>query len=184
MSVQYQTTVDWDLSLMDLELTDASTMPTALQGLVQFAIKITSGAPTATAGKFIPGAIVQNAVTGILYVNSGSTASPVFSVIDASTGGLPPLTNGQVWIGNASNVATAVTLTGDVTTTNAGVTAIGAGKVLTAMIADNSVTGAKIALASQVLGSIMYYNGTDWIQLAPGTDGQSLTLAGGVPTWA
>lgn len=185
MSVQYQTTVGWDVTLMDLEYTDASTMPTALQGLVQSAIKITSGAPTATAGKFMPGAIIQNAVTGILYVNSASTASPVWSVIDASTGGLPALANGTVWVGNASNVATAVTLSGDITMTNAGVTAIGAGKVLTAMIANNAVDGTKIAIGSQATGSIMYYNGTDWVVLAAGTAGQTLQMNGGAtaPTW-
>ena len=45
------------------------------------------------------------------------------------------LADGNVWIGNGSNVATAVTLTGDVTTTNAGVTAIGANKVTNSMLA-------------------------------------------------
>ena len=44
------------------------------------------------------------------------------------------LADGKIWVGNASNVATAVTPTGDVTITNAGVTAIGTNKVLDAMI--------------------------------------------------
>lgn len=39
------------------------------------------------------------------------------------------LPSGQVYVGNGSGVATAVTLSGDVTMSNAGVTAIGAGKV-------------------------------------------------------
>lgn len=122
--VQYSTDVIWDSTLKDLEYTDASTMPTALQGLVQSAVKVTSGAPTATAGKFIPGAIIQNAVSGVLYANSGTTASPVWSVIDTASGGLPALTNGRVWVGNASNVATAVVLSDDVTITNAGVATV------------------------------------------------------------
>lgn len=36
-------------------------------------------------------------------------------------GGLPALTNNQFWIGNASNAATAVSMSGDCTTTNLGV---------------------------------------------------------------
>ena len=50
--------------------------------------------------------------------------------------------------------------------------------------ADNSVTGAKIALGSDASGDIMYYNGTDYVRLAKGSDGQFLKLASGVPSWA
>lgn len=125
-NIQYVRNVDWDSTLSDLGLNE--------DGYVIDGNKTTSGAPTATVNKFAAGCIIQNTNTGVLYVNSGSYASPVWSVIDASTGGLPALTNGRVWIGNASNVATAVALSGDVTTSNAGVTAIGAGKVLLAML--------------------------------------------------
>ena len=51
-------------------------------------------------------------------------------------------------------------------------------------IADNSITGAKIALGSDASGDIMYNNGTDYVRLAKGTDDQVLTLASGVPSWA
>lgn len=50
------------------------------------------------------------------------------------------LNNGQMWIGNASNVATAVTMSGDVTISNAGVTTIGAGKVTNGMLVNSSIT--------------------------------------------
>lgn len=134
MSVQYATDVIWDSTLKDLEFTDASTMPTALQGLVQSAVKVTSGAPTATAGKFIPGAIIQNAVSGVIYANSGTTASPVWSVIDTASGGLPSLADGKIWVGNGSAVATAVTMSGDVTISNTGVSTIGSGTIDKAML--------------------------------------------------
>ena len=51
-----------------------------------------------------------------------------------------PLTSAKVWVGNGSNVAAAVSVTGDVTISNAGVTAIGSGKVTEAMqvLADNT----------------------------------------------
>ena len=44
------------------------------------------------------------------------------------------LSSGNIFVGNASNVATGVPMSGDVTINNAGVTAIGAGKVLRTML--------------------------------------------------
>jgi hypothetical protein len=48
----------------------------------------------------------------------------------------------------------------------------------------NSVNGTHIALGSDATGDIMYYNGTDYIRLAKGSNGEVLTLASGVPSWA
>ena len=45
-------------------------------------------------------------------------------------------------------------------------------------IADNAVDGAQIALTGNVQGSIMNYNGTDWVQLTPGTSGDGLKSQG------
>ena len=45
-------------------------------------------------------------------------------------------------------------------------------------IADNAVDGEKIALTGNVQGSIMYYNGTDWVQLTPCTSGDGLKSQG------
>ena len=50
--------------------------------------------------------------------------------------------------------------------------------------ADNSVSGAKIAMGSDASGDILYYNGTDYARLAKGSDGEVLKLASGVPSWA
>lgn len=60
------------------------------------------------------------------------------------------LADGKLLIGNASNEPTAVTLTGDVTVTNAGVTAIGVGKVTNAKIASASEAGG-VAVATPVV---------------------------------
>jgi hypothetical protein len=67
---------------------------------------------------------------------------------DARTPVGTSLSDGKVWIGSAGNVAAAQSLSGDVTVTNAGVTAIGSGKVTNAMLVNNSVTvnGSSIAL--------------------------------------
>jgi hypothetical protein len=60
------------------------------------------------------------------------------SVIEAVSGAGGALASGKIVIGNASGVATAVTPSGDVTVSNTGVTAIGAVKVLPAMISLSS----------------------------------------------
>lgn len=60
--------------------------------------------------------------------NATFTANP-------AAGGLSnTLLNGRIFVGNGSNVATGVAVTGDVTVSNTGVTAIGANKVLSSMI--------------------------------------------------
>ena len=41
----------------------------------------------------------------------------------------------------------------------------------------------KIALSGQAAGDILYFNGTDWVRLAKGSDGQVLTLVSGLPAW-
>ncbi len=33
------------------------------------------------------------------------------------------------------------------------------------------------------LGEMLYWNGTDWVNIPPGRDGAILTLVGGIPTW-
>lgn len=64
------------------------------------------------------------------------------------------LADGSFLLGNSSNVATAVALSGDVTSTNAGVTAIGNTKVTNAMLA-GSITSAKLVSSDiTTLGTI------------------------------
>lgn len=56
-------------------------------------------------------------------------------VANPAAGGLSnSLLDGRIFVGNASNVATGVAMSGDITTSNAGVTAIGANKVLSSMV--------------------------------------------------
>lgn len=63
-----------------------------------------------------------------------------FHALEATVAG-GSLDSAKVLVGNSSNVATARTLSGDVTNTNTGVTAIGANKVLESMIVAQSADG-------------------------------------------
>jgi hypothetical protein len=76
---------------------------------------------------------VPAAPTAAGGTNTTQIATTAF-VQSALGAGLPALADGKFWVGNGSAVATAVTPTGDVTFTNAGVFAIGSAKVLSAMI--------------------------------------------------
>lgn len=85
------------------------------------------------------------------------------------------LTNGKMYIGNGSGVASEVAVSGDISLSNTGVAAI----------QNNSVDGTNIALGNDVQGDIMYYNGTDWVRLPAGTAGQVLQTngSGANPNW-
>jgi hypothetical protein len=72
------------------------------------------------------------------FPDSSGTLALVASTLSTS------LASGKVWLGNGGGTAAQVTLSGDVTVDNAGVTAIGANKVLTSMILNSNVTYAKI----------------------------------------
>ena len=65
----------------------------------------------------------------------------------AANGGLSnTLPSGDMFVGNASNVATPVTMSGDATLSNTGVLTIGAGAVSGSKIANNAVDYAQLAL--------------------------------------
>ncbi len=128
------------------------------------------------------------------YYNDGTSGAPSWTKVATGAVLSNTLTNGKILIGNVSNIATEQTMSGDVTITNAGVTTIGNDKVTTvkildanvttAKIANNAVDGTKIQIGSNTNGSLMYYDGNDWVNLAPGTSGQVLRTNGaGAPTW-
>jgi uncharacterized protein YifE (UPF0438 family) len=94
------------------------------------------------------------------------------------------LTNSNIFVGDASNVATGVAMSGDATISNTGVLTIGNDAITTAKILDNAVDGEKIQISGNTTGSMMYYDGTDWVQLSPGISGQLLQTSGAAaPTW-
>ncbi len=83
------------------------------------------------------------AMTGdIAITNTGVTAIQAGAIVNADVNAaaaidfskLATLASGNVLVGSAGGVATSVALSGDVTVSNAGVTAIGANKVLSSMV--------------------------------------------------
>ena len=106
-------------------------------------------------------ALGGNKLTGVADP-IGAQDAATKSYVDAATGALNTLANGKIYVGDASNAAAEVSMSGDVTMNNSGVTTIGASKVVTGMIADASVTNAKIA------GSISITNGGTGASTAAG----------------
>lgn len=72
----------------------------------------------------------------------------------APAASLPALTSGYIWVGNGSNVATGLAPTGDVTITNAGVTAIGNSKVTYAKIQNVSAANKLLGRATAGAGVV------------------------------
>jgi hypothetical protein len=70
------------------------------------------------------------------------------------SGALPSLTSANIWVGNGSNAATAVSMSGDVTITNGGVTAIGSGKVTNAMLAGSIAASKLVGTDIATVGTI------------------------------
>jgi hypothetical protein len=69
-------------------------------------------------------------------------------------GSLPALTSANIWVGNGTNVATAVAMSGDITMNSAGVTVIGPGTLGSTEIADSSITGTDIANTTIAVGKL------------------------------
>lgn len=74
-------------------------------------------------------------------------------------GKLVALTSGQIIVGNGSNVPTAVTVTGDVTISNGGVTAIGSDKITNAMVKSNAAI-ARTKIASSTANHVLINDGS------------------------
>ena len=98
---------------------------------------------------------------------------------------------GQVWQTDGAGQLSVAALAADTVTATqiaanaVTATQIAANAVTTTEIVDNAVTGAKIAMGSDAIGDLLYYNGTDYVRLAAGTADQLLTSAGAAaPTWA
>jgi hypothetical protein len=99
------------------------------------------------------------AMTGdVTITNAGVTAIGAGIIVNADINAaaaidfskLAALTSGNILVGSAGNVAASVAMSGDITISNAGVTAIGAGKVLLAMLGTGITPAAVIKFMNEV----------------------------------
>ncbi len=109
-----------------------------------------AGAPTSGTGgasyKAGPGSLYIRTSNGAVYANTNTLASPTWSLV----GTVAALSDGTILMGDGSNLPAEVTVSGDITLTNAGVAAIGAGKVTQAMHAAASEDGTVVKTVANV----------------------------------
>ena len=134
---------------------------------------------------------VDGSITNEIELPDQSGNSGKYLTTNGSTPSWATITTGASQLSELSDVNTSTATSGNILVANgtkfesvaiSGDATLASNGALT--IADNSVDGTDIALGSDATGDVMYYNGTDWIRLAKGSDGQVLTLSGGIPTWA
>ena len=165
---------DLDGSVTTAKLADGAVTTIKLAADAVTGVKIADGAITAAKiadGTVVAAEIASNAVTTAKILNANVTTAKIAA--DAIDGtkladnacNSEHYTDGSIDDIHISGMA-ASKLTGTITPS------------------DNTVTGAKIALGSDAAGDVMYYNGTNYIRLAKGSNGEVLTLASGVPSWA
>lgn len=117
---------------------------------------LTSGEILVGSAGNVPTAV---AMTGdIAITNTGVTSIQAGVIVNADINAaaaiafskLATLASGNILVGSAGGVATSVAMSGDITISNAGVTAIGAGKVLLAMLGTGIAPAAVIKFMNQV----------------------------------
>ncbi|MGZ3804510.1 MAG: beta strand repeat-containing protein, partial [Pseudobdellovibrionaceae bacterium] len=132
-------------------------------------------APAATAGSMIYTLPTTQGSAGQVLSTDGVAGTPTLSWVTPSSSSLPGLASTQVWVGNASGSAVAVSLSGDIASiTNAGV--VTANKTTTAqanklLVLDG--TGVASSMGNQLNGST---SGSVTLQAAGITTNYSLTF--------
>lgn len=110
-----------------------------------------------------------NLATSIVNADISASAAIAFSK-------LASLSSANILVGNGSNVAAAVAVTGDISLTNAGVTAY-SGTV--------PVNKGGTNITSYTTGDLIYASGAGTLaKRAIGSSGDILTVSGGLPVWA
>ena len=119
-----------------------------------------------------------NSITNIENDDIAAAAAIAFSKLGA-------LTDGNILVGDASNVAVSVNPSGDIDISNAGVFSIVAGVIVDADITDDTISLTKLVPGTK--GEVIGTDGTTRQLLAVGTNDQVLTAASGEITglkWA
>jgi hypothetical protein len=154
-------------------VTTTSTIPVADVSGGGNVTEATSSVLTITGGT---GAVLTSGLT-IQVKLAGAAQSGYLSTTDWNTFNNKlgtSLTDGQIWIGSGAGVATGRTLSGDVTVSNTGVTAIGTGVIVDADISNS----ASIAVSKLAALSINLVVGTNGSGVLTPITGFTSTIAG------
>lgn len=121
----------------------------ALGGSASLAIDL-DGATLAVSGS---GLKIKDAGVGSTQIAANAVVTSGVSDGAITLDKLANVSSGQMLIGNASNRPAAVTMSGDIAITNAGVTTIQSNSVETAMLQDGSVSNQKLASSALTLSA-------------------------------
>jgi hypothetical protein len=92
------------------------------------------------------------------------------------------LPSGNILIGDDWNTATWNSISGDATIDNTGVLTL-SNNVTTDKFAEKAISGKKIGLPGQSAGDMIFFDGTNWVVLPKGSNGQILKVVNGLPEW-
>lgn len=161
------------------------TQPTAASSSGDFALAISAtctGVPPTTTNTFAHGCLMlqQDTTTGTtaLFENTGSASSVVWTSLATSAPGTIALTNTHLLVGNASNVATDVAASGDLTVSNTGAFTIANSAVTTVKINAAAVTGAKLVTGVGYFSVAQITNGTTPVNVIAATVPFNATITG------
>ncbi len=121
-------TIPKSLPLVDGYLFEVRILTTNTGAVVMNLDGVGNKAVVSTAGAALSAGDLVSTSTYLFYYDLANDRYVNLGLAQSYTGG--PLTNGHIFVGNASNEPTDVAVTGDVTITNAGVTAITAGAII------------------------------------------------------
>ena len=132
----------------------------------------------------------QNTALGF---SSGTSASNLTNATAIGANAMVGSSN-SLELGNNANVGIGTStptnkleVVGNTNTTNFQMTAGAgiAGRVLTSIdVNGNAAWQTPAVVPGTAAGQMLYWNGTAWVNVAPGTSGQVLTFVSGVPQWA
>jgi hypothetical protein len=131
---------------------------------------VTASAPLQSSGGTTPAISFANqAQNSVLAGPTSGTGAPTFRSLVAAdlpaltTANLPALASGTFWLGNASGVTTAQSMSGDATMTGAGLVSV------------TGISGKTISAAPTTPGQVLQYNGTSWVPTVPTSLSSTLT---------
>jgi len=121
----------------------------------------------------------------LIYTSNGvgfytyNVAAGAFVALTGNAGLASTLSNANIFVGNAANVATGVAMTGDAAITNAGLLTIAANAITTAKIANANVTLAKLAAGIAPAAIVKFFG---QVTSVGGAAAEAFAVAGALAT--